>query len=171
MAQTKTDPTTPKAVPSNWLPLKDVFGRWRDRLGSSKDAKDALEALLRDPETRSRKRRVDTSGEETPDTLSFLNAQFWKDLAHLSLMPDADGGDDHLVVNYTDHADVYLDVYLPDGYWEYSVRRLDVERWERLYPELAAPEPAPSKEPTLAPAPSEELSNSPRRYPKAGTKA
>jgi hypothetical protein len=58
-----------------------------------------------------------------------------------------------------------LDVYFPDGYWEYSVRRPDVERWERLYPKLAAPEPTSSKEPTLAPAPSEELSNNPRQNP------
>jgi hypothetical protein len=59
-------------------------------------------------------------------------------------MPDADGVGDHLGINYTDYADIYL----PDGYWEFSVRRLDVERWERLYPALAEPPPAPTKEPT-----------------------
>jgi hypothetical protein len=136
--------------------LEDVFERWCDRLGSSENAKDQLYALLCDRETRSRKRRVDTSGEETPETLSFLNAQFWQDLAHLLLMPDADGGDDHLVVNYTDHADVYLDVYFPDGHWEFSVRRSDVERWERLYPALAEPPPRPPAAQTAPDQPPED---------------
>jgi hypothetical protein len=50
---------------SNWLSIvKDVFLRWRDRLGSSKDARDELEALLHDPETRSA--FAGTSGEITP---------------------------------------------------------------------------------------------------------
>jgi hypothetical protein len=86
----------PQAASSNWLSLEDVFQRWRARLELSEEAVDEVYALLRDRETRSRKRRVNASGEETPGTLSFLNAQFWQDLAHLLVMPDADGVGDHL---------------------------------------------------------------------------
>jgi hypothetical protein len=124
---------------SNWLSVKDIFLRWRDRLGSSKDAKDEVEALLCDPETRSANHRVDASGKEILGTSGFLNAGFWP--SRLLLVPDADGGADHLVVDYTDSADVYLDVYFPDSHWEFYVRRTDVERWESLYPELAPPLP------------------------------
>jgi hypothetical protein len=147
MAEAETDPTriddaASKAGPSNWLSIiKDVFPRWRDRLGSSKDAKDALEALLCDRETRCATHKVDASGEEILGTSGFLNAEFWPD--RLLWERDADGGDDHLVVDYTDSADVYLDVYYPDSHWEFYVRRLDVERWERLHQELAAPPPPP----------------------------
>jgi hypothetical protein len=56
-----------------------------------------------------------------------------------------------LVVDYTDSADVYLDVYYPDSHWEFYVRRLDVERWERLYPELAPSPPPPLPPPVPAP--------------------
>ena len=149
MATAKTDPTpthdTASKASSNWLSIvKDVFPRWRDRLGSAEDAKAQLEALLCDPETRSANHKVDASGEEIPNTSGFLNAEFWPD--RLLWKPDADGGDDHLVVDYTDSADVYLDVYFPDGHWEFFVRRTDVERWERLYfPTTATP--APSKVP------------------------
>jgi hypothetical protein len=133
-----------KAGSSNWLSLEDVFQRWHNRLGSSKDAKDALEALLCDPETRSANHKVDASGEEISGTSGFLNAGFWP--GRLLLKPDADGGADHLAVDYADSADVYLDVYFPDGHWEFFVRRTDVERWERLYfPTTATP--APSKVP------------------------
>jgi hypothetical protein len=140
MAQAETNPTrsddaAPKAS-SNWLLLEDVFQRWRVRLKSSHEAVDELNALLRDRETRSRIQRVDTGGEKISDTVTFLNAQFWQDHgALLSVVPDADGVGDRLGIDYTDAAEIYW----PDGHWEFSVRRLDVERHERLYPELAAP--------------------------------
>ena len=51
-------------------------------------------------------------------------------------VPDPDGGDDHLEVNYGDEL---LDFHDPGGHWEFDVRRIDVERWERLYPALVAP--------------------------------
>jgi hypothetical protein len=162
MAEAKTDPirsddAASKGASSPWLLLEDVFQRWRARLGSSEDAEDEVNALLCDRDTRSRKRRVDTSGEEIPDTLSFLNAQFWQDHgALLSVVPDADGVGDRLGIDHTDSADIYL----PDGHWEFDVRRLDAERWESLYPALAAP-PASGKEPT----PSKELSNKLRQKP------
>ena len=163
-----------KTGASNWLPLEDVFQRWCGRLGLSTDAKDELEALLCDRETRSAKHKVDASGEEIPGTASFVDdPEFWRDC--LLLKPDADGGPDRLVVDYTDAADIYL----PDRHWKFYVRRLDVERWEkrlgsgnvipdsdydpivkfeekeelrprtppRLYPTTAALPPAPSKKP------------------------
>jgi hypothetical protein len=153
MAQAKTDPTRiddPSKASSNWLSIvEDVFPRWRDRLGSSKDAKDELKALLCDPETRSAKRRVNASGEEIPSTSSFVDTWFWRDRARLLAVPDADGGGDHLVVE--DSTD-YVDVYLPDGHWEFYARVVDVERWERLsFPMIAASTPTPRKERKLAP--------------------
>jgi hypothetical protein len=93
MAEANTDPTrsndAASKASSNWLLLEDVFQRWRVRLESSQEAVDELYALLCDRETRSRSRRVDTSGEEISETLSFLNAQFWQDHgALLSVVPD-----------------------------------------------------------------------------------
>src|SRR5262249_28298958 len=121
-----------------------------DRVGS-KDAKDELSALLCDPETRSAIHKVDASGKEIPGTSSHVDhPEFWPD--RLSLVPDADGGADRLAVNYPDS------IYLPDGHWEGFVSRLSVERWERLYPALAAPPPAPSKE--LAPTKASKLDGS-----------
>jgi hypothetical protein len=162
MAQAEIDPTrsddAASKASSPWLLLEDVFQRWRVRLKSSHEAVDELNALLRDRETHSRKRRVDTRGEEIPDTLSFLNAQFWQDDGALLLVvPDADGVGDRLrigtiaalvgMIDYTEYADVYLDAYFPGGHWEFSVRRLDVERHERLYFPMtaaAASPPAPA---------------------------
>ena len=143
MARAKTDPTrnddaAPKAS-SNWrLIVEDVFPQWRDRLGSSSEAADAVYGLLCDPETRSQIQHRSASGEVTPGTPQYPDAEFWR--YRLSLEPDPDGGADHLAVDYPDS------IYLPDGHWEGFVRRLDVERHERLYPGLAAPPPAPSKE-------------------------
>jgi hypothetical protein len=164
MAEAKTDPTDDlpsKTGPSNWLLIvDDVFPRWRDRLGSSRKAVGKLYDLLCDAETHSAKHRVDASGEEIPDTNRHVDHPgFWQD--RLLLVADADGGDDHLKVNYTDDADVYLDVHFPGGHWKFYVRRRDVEHWERLDPELAAAPPTPSKEPT----PSEALSNKLRQKP------
>jgi hypothetical protein len=77
---------------------------------------------------------------------------FWQD--RLLLVADADGGDDHLEVDY---GDAYVDFYSP-GHWKFFVRRLDVERHERLYfPMAAAPSPAPSKESTSAPVSPDEI--------------
>jgi hypothetical protein len=141
-AAKKHTPTT-KAGSSDWLSIvKDVFPRWCDHLGSSEDARGELYALLCDRKTQSAKHKVDASGEEIPGTSSFLDAGFWQERASLLLTPDADGGVGHLAVDYTDPADIYL----PDGHWEFYVRRLDVERWERLYfPMTAAPLPPPRK--------------------------
>jgi hypothetical protein len=139
MAGAKANPTriddAASKASSNWLSIvEDVFARWRDRLGSSKDAGQKLVNLLCDPETRSKIYRVDASGEEDPATVCFPDTEFWP--GRLVLDPDADGGDDHLVVNY---GDTNSDFYDPDGHWKFDVRRLDVERWERLFPELAPP--------------------------------
>src|SRR5437763_14022991 len=94
--------------------------------------------MLCDPETRARIRRIDGSGEEFPDASGYGDAEFWQ--RHLKLVPDDDGGDDRLVVDY---GDAVLEFHDPNGHWGFDVRRRDVERWERLYPEPAAP---PSKQ-------------------------
>jgi hypothetical protein len=148
MVEAKTDPTRiddPSKAASGWvLIVEHVFPMWRDRLRSAKDARDALDALLCDPETRSKKQRVNATGEEIPGTFIFPDSWFWRNIARLELEPDADGGADHIVVVHVDHADVYL----PDGRWEFYVRRLDVERWERLYfPMTAAPPSAAQSAP------------------------
>jgi hypothetical protein len=150
MAEAKTDSTRINEAAwkasSNWLLLEDVFQRWRARLGLGQEAVEEVYALLCNRETRSQKWRVDTSGEEIPNTLSFLNAQFWQERPCLSVVPDADGVGDRLGIDYMDYVDVYS---LPNERMAFSVRRLDVERWEGSHPELAAP---PS---TAAPAVSE----------------
>jgi hypothetical protein len=143
MARAKTNPTriddTTSKVSSNWLLLEDVFQRWRARLGLGHEAVDEVYALLCDRETRSRKWRVDTNGKEIPGTLSFLNAQFWQERPCLSVVPDADGVGDRLEIDYMDYVDGYS---LPNERMEFDVRRADVELWQRLHPELAAPPPA-----------------------------
>jgi hypothetical protein len=145
MAQAETDPTrsddAASKASSNWLLLEEVFQRWRVRLESSQEAVGELYALLCDRETRSAIRKVDASGKEISGTARFVDDPgFWPD--RLLLVPDADGGVDHLAVDYPDS------IYLPDGHWEGFVRRLDVERHERQFPELAATPPAPTEEPT-----------------------
>jgi hypothetical protein len=123
--------------PAWLLPLEDPFQRMRDRLGSSKDAKNELEALLRDPDTRSANSYVDASGKET---LSLLNAEFWRDTARLEVDTDADGVD-HIRVDYPRY------VHLSDGPAEFFVRADDVERWERPYSMTAPPRPPASHAP------------------------
>jgi hypothetical protein len=127
-----------KVKPSNWLSLEDAFQRLRDRLGSSEDAKDELNALLRSRP--SAKRQVSASGEETP---SFVDTEFWQNEATLSVVIDADGVD-HIAVHYTDYS-------LSDGHAEFFVRTADIERAERLYPTIAASLPVPGKERKPAP--------------------
>jgi hypothetical protein len=158
-------PANPSKAVSNWLSIvEDVFPRWRDRLGSSKDAKDELNALLCDRETRSAKRRVNASGEEIPGTPSFEDSWFWQDQGRLLLVPDADGGVDHLAVDYTDSADVYWDVYSPGWHWEFYVRRLDVERWEGAYfPITASSPPAMVKQDVPARKPRRPASEKPKK--------
>ena len=139
----QSDDATPKAS-SGWvLIVEDLVPQWRARVGSSA-AKDELRALLCDPKTVSAKHRVDASGKEIPGTSKYLDAEFWPD--RLSLNPDSDGGDHHLAVDFSEYEDIYWDDYSPGWRWEGFVRRLDVERWERLYPEVAAPPPAPTEE-------------------------
>jgi hypothetical protein len=97
--------------------------------------------MLCDSETVSKIYRVNGSGEEIPR--GYGDAEFWQH--RLVLVPDEDGGDDHLVVDY---GDAVLEFHDPDGHWEHDVRRRDVEDYERLHPELAEPPPPTDKEPT-----------------------
>jgi hypothetical protein len=149
MAQAKSDPTpiddtASKAASSDWLSIvDDIFPRC-NRLGSSETAKAKLRALFDDPETRLRIRRVDASGKEVSDTRRSVGVEFCQ--RYLSVVSDPDRGDDQMAVDYGEPS---ADYYTPGGRWVLEVRRRDVERWERLHPELAAP---PS---TAAPAVSE----------------
>jgi hypothetical protein len=168
MARAKTNPTriddTASKASSNWvLIVEELFPQWRDRLGSSKDAKDELDALLYDPETRSAIHKVDASGKEIPGTASYPGNGFWQD--RLLLIPDPGGGADHLAVDYPDS------IYLPDGDWRGFVSRLSVERWERLYPELAAPPPPPPAAASPAPGKKRTLKKKRRKAKSAPIKA
>jgi hypothetical protein len=130
-----------KTEPSRWLAVEDVFQRWRDRLGSSQEAVDELEGLLRNRETCSAIQHTSASGEITHD---ILHAQFWRDVARLEVDTDADGVD-RVRVEYPVY--VHTDYSLFGGSTEFLVRAVDdVQRWERLHPELAPP--PPSKAPT-----------------------
>jgi hypothetical protein len=148
MAQAKTDPTRiddhdDLPLRPAWLRLKDVWQQWRDRLGLSLEAAEKLEALLRNRETRSAKQQVNASGEVTRD---ILHAEFWRDEARLEVDTDVDGAD-HLRVDYP----VYVHF---DGPAEFLVRAVDVERWEGLYPTIAAP--PPPRPPAAQTAPDEQ---------------
>jgi hypothetical protein len=135
-----------KTKPSPWLAVEDVFQRWRDRLGSSEDAKDELYALLCDRETRSAIQHTSASGEITRD---IQNAEFWRD--RLGLDTDADGVD-HLRVAYSPY--VHEDYSLFGGSTEFVVRRSDVDRRERLYfPMTAAPPVATAPPPRAVKGP------------------
>jgi len=127
--------------------------------------------LLCDRETRSAKYRVDASGKEIPGTFSSLGPWFWS--GRLLLEPDADGGVNRLVVDYMDYVDAYS---VPGERMKFLVRYLDVERWERLYPELAAPPSAISKDPVSAPASPDEIisiiaADQPEERPRAARKS
>jgi len=112
-------------------------------LGSSEAARSKLEALLCDSETRSAKQRISASGEATRD---LLPTHFWENSASLWVLTSVDDGVDYLEIHWPDYEDIY------HGRSEFLVRRADVERWERLYPELAAP-PAPEPPPPPPPSP------------------
>jgi hypothetical protein len=134
-------------VKSDYEPIIEyVFPRWRDRLGSAKAARDELEAMLRDPETQSAKHKVDAKGKEIPGTASFVEAEtnswFWR--GRLKLVPDPDGGDYHLMIEYSEPAVDYWDE--PGWRWKFHVRRrLDVERHERSFPAIMTLAPSEEK--------------------------
>ncbi|HMF06891.1 MAG TPA: hypothetical protein VKE72_07755 [Methylocella sp.] len=133
MAQAKTDPTRIDDLDD----LKDVWQQWRARLGLSHEVAEKLEALLRNRETRSA--FVSASGELWP-----LDGEFWRDMARLEVVPDADGVGDRLEVRrptYVNGDGPFSDS--PGG--TFLVRRTDAERWEAALP------PAPCKERKPAP--------------------
>ena len=136
MAQAKTDPTRIDDLDD----LKDVWQQWRARLGLSHEVAEKLEALLRNRETRSA--FVSASGELWP-----LDGEFWRDMARLEVVPDADGVGDRLEVRrptYVNGDGPFSDS--PGG--TFLVRRSDAERSEGLYfPMTAAPPPGAAKGP------------------------
>ena len=144
MAQAKSDPTRiddpSKTEPSPWLSIvDDLFGRWRPRLESNRETIGELEALLSHPETRSA--YVSASGE-----LWILDGEFWRNTAHLEVVPDADGVGDRLEVRrptYVNGDGPFSDS--PGG--TFLVRRIDVEHWEAALPTAPTKErkPVPKK--------------------------
>jgi hypothetical protein len=116
-----------------------------------------LEVFLRDPDTHSAFVRI--SGEVSPGWVlwlspgsaflvamsyfyagefELLHREFWRDTAHLEVVPDVNGIDDRLEVRrpqYVNGGGPYS--FLPGG--TFLVRRTDAERWEVALP------PAPSK--------------------------
>jgi hypothetical protein len=145
MAQAKTDSTRTAAskASSNWLSIiDDVFPQWRDRLESGEDAVVSLETFLCDRKTCAAIQYTSASGEIIRRDIQ--HPEFWQN--RLGLDRDADGVD-HLGVDYRPY--VHEDYSLLHGWSrEFVVRRLDVQRWQGLYPPLAEPSPAPRKEPT-----------------------
>jgi hypothetical protein len=77
----------------------------------------------------------------------LLHGEFWRDMARLEVVPDADGVDDRLEVRrptYVNGDGPFSDS--PGG--TFLVRRSDAERWEGLYfPMTAAPPPRAAKGP------------------------
>jgi hypothetical protein len=142
----------PKNKPAWLLPLEDPFQRMRDRLGSSEDAKNELYALLCDRETRSARSYVNASGEEA---LDLLDAEFWRNTAHLEVDTDPSDGVDHIAVRYPRY------VHLSDGSEEFFVRAADVERWERPYSMTAAPPRPPASQPAPDQQPEDKASPDP----------
>jgi hypothetical protein len=159
-----------KTEPSPWLLLNDLFRRWRARLESSQETVGELWDLLRDPETRSAfvsGSCLFGGGVPPPGWVAWLppgpaslvvlsyfyagaaecgklwplDGEFWRDDAHLKVVPDADGVGDRLEVRrptYVNADGPFSDS--PGG--TFLVRRVDVEHWEAALP------PAPTKEPT-----------------------
>jgi hypothetical protein len=144
-----------KAASSNWLPFQHAFERLRDRAGSSEDAKDDFEAILRGG-VPSLEQKVNFNGEKT---CHVRHADFWKDRAYLWVEINVSGAD-HLRVHYTEY-----DPSLPDEPGEFFIRATDFEReFERLYPAILHPT-------TAAPPPAVVEQDAPARKPRPPTAA
>ena len=130
------------------------------RAGSGKLAADDLYAWLRSGDWLSVELRVNADGRKT---CRWLPAAFYRNIAWLEAVPDADAVD-HLQIHYPDRVDPSS---LSDWHTSFWGRAAEFAReLERLYPTIlypttAAPSPAPTKEPT----PSKELSNKLRQKP------
>jgi hypothetical protein len=140
--------------------LKDAYQQFRKLGLEPNKALERLVDLLCQWPSMPCKKRYLTSGWE--EILPVVDEQI--EGISLSVGIDPATGTDYLEIHYTAE---YRHPGLPDDPAEFLVPTANVERekreLERLYPELAAPPSAPSKEPTSAPAPSE--SNKPRQKP------
>ena len=129
--------------PPNWLPLEDAFQQMLARAGSGKLAADDLYAWLRSGDWLSVELRVNADGRKT---CRRLTADFYRDIAWLEAVPDADAVD-HLQIHYPDRVDPSS---LSDWHTSFWGRAAEFAReLERLYPTIlypttAAPPPAPA---------------------------
>jgi hypothetical protein len=138
MAKAKTNPTQnndPSKVPSPWLAIEDLFQEWKRGLGSSREAVSEVEDMLRDPDTRS---AYSADGEKP---LFTLVAEFWRDMAWLEVVPDADCVGDHLEVRRARYVHG-LPPFVDGG--TFLVLRDHAARWaRRLYFPTTAASPPP----------------------------
>ena len=164
-----------KTKQSPWLSTDDLFRRWRARLESSQETVGEVEALLRNRETRSAFVNGPClfgggvpphgwvawlpSDPASSVVLSYfyagasecgepwiLDSEFWRDMAYLEVVPDADGVGDRLEVRrptYVNADGPFSDS--PGG--TFLVRRIDVEHWEAALPTAPTKErkPVPKK--------------------------
>jgi hypothetical protein len=135
-----------KIGPPHWLHSEDAFQQMLARAGSGKLAADDLYAWLRSRDWLSVELRVNADGRKT---CRRLTADFYRDIAWLEAVPDADAAD-HLEIHYPDRVDPS---FLSGWHTSFWVRAAEFAReLERLYPAIlypttAALPPAPSKEP------------------------
>ena len=132
-----------KIGPPHWLHLEDAFQQMLARAGSGKLAADDLYAWLRSGDWLSVELRVNADGRKT---CRWLPAAFYRNIAWLEAVPDADAVD-HLQIHYPDRVDPSS---LSDWHTSFWGRAAEFAReLERLYPTIlypttAAPPPAPA---------------------------
>jgi len=125
------DPST--IGPPHWLHSEDAFQQMLARAGSGKLAADDLYAWLRSRDWLSVELRVNEDGRKT---CRRLPADFYRDIAWLEAVPDADAVD-HLEIHYPDRVDPSS---LSDWHTSFFFRAAEFAReLERLYPTIAAP--------------------------------
>jgi hypothetical protein len=142
---TSTDWIDPSKIgPPHWLHSEDAFQQMLARAGSGELAADDLYAWLRSRDWLSVELRVSADGEKT---CRRLPANFYRDIAWLEAVPDADAVD-HLEIHYPDRVD--------DWHTSFWVRAAEFAReLERLYPAILYPTTAAPPSTAAAPAVSE----------------
>jgi hypothetical protein len=149
-AQGYTDWIDPSKIgPPNWSLFENIFQQWFARSGSSQDTVQYLGAFLRSRDWLSVELRVNADGRKT---CRRLTADFYRDIAWLEAVPDADPID-HLEIHYPDGVDPSS---LFDWHTSFWGRTAEFEReLERLYPTILYPTTAAPPSTAVAPAVSE----------------
>jgi hypothetical protein len=144
---TSTDWIDPSKIGApNWLPLEDAFQQMLVRAGSGELAADDLYAWLRSRDWLSVELRVNADGRKT---CRRLTADFWRDIARLEAVPDADAVD-RLKIHFPDLVDPSS---LFDWHTSFWGRAAEFAReLERLYPAILYPTTAALPSSAVAPA-------------------